>query len=229
MSSTDTTQEAEVAPAKDAAEDWRARATPILTTEHFTLQGARSATIGDASGRANLYLGSVSLALVALALVAQASDMGTPFYVFALVLFPTLFFIGLATFARVNQSTVEDILLARGINRIRHFYLETVPQAEPYFILSANDDAPGVLRNMGIQPSRWQMFLTTAGMIGVLNSVVAAVAVGIAGNLLGWPLEAILVLAAVVFLVSVVIHYLVQRSTLEKSGGHHEVRFPSPD
>ncbi len=220
MASTDVSQ------AKNVAEDWRARATPILTTEHFTLQGARSATIGDASGRANLYLGSVSLGLVALALVAQASAMGTPFYVFGLVLFPTLF-LGLVTFARLNQSTVEDILLARGINRIRHFYLETVPEAEPYFILSANDDAPGVLRNMGIRPSRWQMFVTTAGTIGVINSVIAAVAVGLAGNVLGWSFEVILASAAAVFLISVVTHYRVQRSTLEKSAGQVDVLFPS--
>lgn len=67
----------------------------MLTTEHFTLQGARSATISDASGRANPFLGSVSLALVALALVGQASQMGTPFFVFGLVLFPTLLLLGL--------------------------------------------------------------------------------------------------------------------------------------
>jgi len=62
-----------------ASQEWRAQAAPVLTTEHFTMQGARSATIADASGRANLFLGSVSLALVALALVGQASAMGTPF------------------------------------------------------------------------------------------------------------------------------------------------------
>src|SRR5262245_65060187 len=122
-----------------APDDWRGRAAPILTTEHFTLQSARSATIADASGRANLYLSSVSLALVALALVGQASALGTPFFVFGLVLFPTLFFLGLASFVRVTQSTAEDLQYARGINRIRHFYLECVPQAEPYFILSAHD------------------------------------------------------------------------------------------
>jgi hypothetical protein len=145
------------------------------------------------------------------------------------VLFPTLFFLGLVTFARLNQSTVEDLLLARGINRIRHYYLETVPEAEPYFILSANDDAPGVLRNMGIRPSRWQMFVTTAGTIGVINSVIAAVAVGLAGNVLGWSLEVILASGAAVFLISVLTHYRVQRSTLERSGGHLNVLFPSPE
>ena len=74
----------------EAPDDWRVRATPILTTEHFNLQSARSATIADASGRENLSLGFVSLALVALALVGQASALETAFFLFGLVLIPIL-------------------------------------------------------------------------------------------------------------------------------------------
>lgn len=212
----------------EAPNDWRVRAAPLLTTEHFALQSARSATIADASGRANLYLSSVSLALVALALVGQASALGTPFFVFGLVLFPTLFFLGLATFVRVTQSTAEDLQYARGINRIRHFYLECVPQAEPYFILSAHDDLVGVFRNMDIRSSPWQLFLTTAGTIGVINSVVGGVIAGFVASLLGWPLAADLGVGAVIFLLSAVAHYRAERSSLIRGNERLEVRFPSP-
>ena len=37
----------------------------VLTTEHFVLQSTRSATIGEANGRAAIYLSTVSSALVA--------------------------------------------------------------------------------------------------------------------------------------------------------------------
>jgi hypothetical protein len=37
---------------------------------------------------------------------------------------PTLFFMGLITFERVLQSGSADVIYARGINRIRHLYLE---------------------------------------------------------------------------------------------------------
>ena len=37
-----------------------------LTTEHFTLQGARSQTVSESASRASLYLFSVSSTLVAL-------------------------------------------------------------------------------------------------------------------------------------------------------------------
>ncbi len=43
----------------------------IVTTEHYNLQSGRSATIAEANGRATLFVGAVSSALVALALVGQ--------------------------------------------------------------------------------------------------------------------------------------------------------------
>jgi hypothetical protein len=64
-------------------------AVSFVTTEHFTLQGARAATIAESTGRASMFLASVSGGLVALGLVATAADVGTAFYAFALVLLPT--------------------------------------------------------------------------------------------------------------------------------------------
>jgi hypothetical protein len=44
------------------------------------LQGARSATIAESNGRANMFLAAVSGGLVALGLVATASRLGSAFY-----------------------------------------------------------------------------------------------------------------------------------------------------
>jgi len=38
----------------------RPAAVSFVTTEHFTLQGARSSTIAEATGRATMFLGAVS-------------------------------------------------------------------------------------------------------------------------------------------------------------------------
>ena len=46
--------------------DPRPAAVTFVTTEHFTLQGARSSTIAEATGRATMFLGTVSGGLVAL-------------------------------------------------------------------------------------------------------------------------------------------------------------------
>jgi hypothetical protein len=43
----------------------------MLTTEHFTLQGARANTVSESTARAALYVGSLSASLVALGLLGQ--------------------------------------------------------------------------------------------------------------------------------------------------------------
>src|SRR5438132_12759690 len=97
--------------------------------------------------------------------------MGTAFYVFSLVLLPSLFLMGLITFERVLQSGIEDLTYARGITRIRRLYLESAPQLQPYFLLAADDKSRRPMLKVGIHPSWWQVFLTTARMIGAINSV----------------------------------------------------------
>ncbi len=49
-----------------------------LTTEHFTLQGARSQTASESASRASLCILSVSSALVALGFIGQASQSAPP-------------------------------------------------------------------------------------------------------------------------------------------------------
>lgn len=65
----------------------------FVTTEHFTLQGARSQTISESVGRATMFLSSVTGGLVALGLVATATHVGAALYAFGLILLPTLTFV----------------------------------------------------------------------------------------------------------------------------------------
>lgn len=202
----------------------------FMVAEHSALQTARSATIFDASGRATLFLSTVSSAVVALAFVGQVAGMGTEFFTFALVLFPTLFFLGLVTFERTLQSAVEDTIYARGINRIRHYYVELAPQMKEYFILSTHDDQAGVMQSMGLRQAWWQLFLTTAGMISVINSVLAGV---VAGLLASWLVSASLTLAvgagATAFGVSLFLHYRHERRVWQDVEQSLPVRFPSSE
>jgi hypothetical protein len=151
----------------------------IMTTEHYTLQSAQAQEVSDVNGRTSLFIGAVSGALIALAFVGQISRVGTAFFVFSLVLFPSLVFMGIVTFERVTQSTYAVITYARGVNRIRHLYLEYAPQLRPYFILSSHDDAESVTGSLGIAPSRWQIFLITPGMVAVINSVLVGTFAGL--------------------------------------------------
>jgi hypothetical protein len=175
----------------------------MLTTEHYNLQTGRSMTVADANGRCTLFIGAVSGALIAIAFTGQVSRMGTAFFVFSLILLPSLFLMGLITFERVLQSAIEDLTYARGIMRIRYLYLEQAPQLRPYFILSADDGRRRPELKVGIHPSWWQIFLTTAGMIAVITSVLAGVFVGLLlSALLTFPLLVCTSAGVVTFLVS---------------------------
>src|SRR6266700_3273281 len=172
----------------------------IMTTEHYTLQTGRSMTIAEANGRASLFVGAVSSGLVALAFVGQLSHLGTAFFVFSLVVLPTLLFMGL-------QSGSADVNYARGINRIRHLYLEYAPQMQPYFILSSHDDTSLPMETLGaMHRSRWQVFLSMAGMMAMINSVLAGSFVGLLLAAFTLPLVVTTSAGVVTFLVSVGIH-----------------------
>ena len=201
-----------------------------LTTEHFTLQGARSQTVGESAARSSMYMFSVSSTLIALGFVSQVSAGGEVFQLFALAVLPTLFFLGVFTFVRLVQSSVEDIRYGRAINRIRNYYLELAGEGARYFLMSGHDDARGVLSNMGLGGgSRWQLFVGTASAVSVVNSVVGAGGLAILfGVTLDLPL-AVAAVAGVAFLAaSVAVHmrYDLRRHVRASAGA--EAIFPSP-
>jgi len=188
-------------PPEDEAESTQSRGSPqarlartfgerlgpavsFATTEHFNLQTARVATVSEANGRASLYLAALSSNLIALAFVGQMSRLGTAFYAFALILLPVLAFVGVVTFQRLVQSSMEDIAYAHRIARLRAFYLGLAPELEPFLLVVSGQRAEGLLHHERLRPSAWQLTLTTAGMVAVVNSVVIGACVGLAVTML---------------------------------------------
>jgi hypothetical protein len=154
----------------------------FVTTEHFTLQGARSSTISEATGRASMFLAAVSGGLVALGLVASATGgVGVAFYALALIILPTLAFVGLVTFHRALQSGVEDYGYAQRIARLRAYYFDHAPRLEDYLLSVPH---PQRLRVQGLQGGVWQHFLTVAGMISVITAVLTGSGAGLLAGLL---------------------------------------------
>ena len=144
------------------------------------LQGARSATIAESNGRANMFLAAVSGGLVALGLVATASSLGAAFYGFALVLLPTLAFIGFVTFERTLQSSIEDTEYARRIALLRGYYFGQAPEIAPYLLSVPPAEQLLMQRVPG---DRWQGFRTVAGMIAVITAVLAGSTAAVAAIL----------------------------------------------
>jgi len=197
-----------------------------MTTEHFTLPTARAVTVSDSNGRTALYLGSLSSSLVALALVAQQLRFGDVFLVFVLTVLPALLFLGLVTYVRVLHNSVEDIIYARAINRIRHYYTEIDPTKAHYFLLSGR----GALQNMFLRDSWTQLLFTLPSAVAVINGLLAgataALALAFAARGVA-PLLATVVGAGFGSAV-LILHVAYQVRHFTRMRTAVEARFPSP-
>lgn len=179
----------------------RQLALSALTTEQFNLQTARMGTIAEANGRSTLYLGALSSMVIAIAFVGQASELGDAFYLFALALLPPVFLLGVFSFLRLVQTSIEDMVYAVGTFRIREYFLGLDPAAAAFF---PPTDPLGMtkLERIGmVATGPLQLLLTAASMVGCINAIVGGVAVALAlRSLLEAPVPAAAVTGAVVAL-----------------------------
>ena len=144
---------------------------------------------------------------------------------------------GLLTFERVMQAGAVDVIYASGIKRIRQLYLEYAPQMHPYLIHSNQSDPSFMLSSPNDQQAVgheamqlpwWQVFLSTAGMVAVINSVLAGSFVGLLLAVFTIPLWVCTSAGVVAFLVSLVLHQRYQWSQWMCVVRTMHSLFPSP-
>jgi hypothetical protein len=199
-----------------------------LSTEHFTLQGARAQTMSESSARASVYVFSVSSALVALGFIGQLSEVGDVFNVFALTVLPTLYLLGVVTFVRLVECGAEDFRYGLAINRIRHYYQELAGDRADLFLLSGHDDGAGVFANMGLPAEGRRPYFAFSTAVIVINSVVGGAAVALAlGAFLDVPLG-VGAGAGVAAALASVIGWLRHAGRLLETSAQTEPLFPSP-
>ncbi len=200
-----------------------------LTTEHFTLQGARSQTMTESSSRASLFIGAVSGTLVALGFLSQLSPGGDTFNAFALTVLPTLYLLGTFTFVRLVECGAEDFRYGLAINRIRGYYKELAGERADLFLLSGHDDGRGVFANASVPANERTQYLTFASVVAVINSVVGGSAIAIA--LGAFPATSLGIAAGVggvVAIVSVVVLLRYAERLLAARTGGDQALYPSP-
>jgi hypothetical protein len=199
-----------------------------LTTEHFTLQGARSQTMSESSARASVYVFSVSSALVALGFIGQGSDFGDAFDAFALTVLPTLYLLGAITFVRLVECGAEDFLYGMAINRIRNYYQQLAGDRADLFLLSGHDDARGVFANMGLAIENRSPLFAFSTAVAIINGVVGGSAVAIAlGALADAPLGVAAGAGSVAAIVSVLGWLRYADRLLDATAAQTEPLFPS--
>jgi hypothetical protein len=201
-----------------------------LTTEHFTLQTARSQTVNESSSRAALYVGALSSAVVTLGFITQASRAGHLFQVFALTVLPTLYLLGIFTFVRLVENSAEDFRYGMAINRVRGYYQQLAGDQEGLFLLSGHDDAQGVMANMAVPSPGRQRYFTFATAVAVINSVVigSSGAIAVAAST-GWSLGPAVAVGGLLAVVSLSSLLRLATHLLATRASEVHALFPSPD
>ncbi len=207
----------------------------ILATEHWSLLATRSLTYTESLGRVNMFLGILSGAVIALALVAQADRFGTTFIAVAIFMLGVVFFVGVATVRRLLMLNLDDYRWVVGMNRLRHAYLELHPELEPNFITSAYDDLPGALQTLGLGPASaptlgtvFHGAVTLPGMVSVIVASVGAAIAGLAAIGFGAPTYVVLLAGAMAFAAAVAVMLRTGNRSFRGYGPRSEVRFPTP-
>ena len=185
------------------------RALDILTTEHWSLLSTRTLGYQEMFGRTTIFVAILSGGVVALALLAQATDFRRETLWFALMLISVALFIGVATFIRSVAINYEDARWVAGMNLLRHAYLQIVPELQPFFVTGHKPDADGLSLGHG-SPQRLvnltRSLTTTSGIVAALNSVLAGSLASDLGALLGAGAGVDAAIGAGVSLVSAAFH-----------------------
>jgi hypothetical protein len=151
----------------------------LLATEHWSLLATRTMTWNEVYSRAGMFVTVLSAAVVALALVAQATAFGSEFRTFALLVLPVVLLMGLLTLLRLSDANTEEVGLVVGMNRLRQAYLELAPELEPYFVTGHDDDEASILQTYGLSAGVLAALVTQA--LGASAASVVAVGVIVAG------------------------------------------------
>ncbi len=164
-------QERQMPPPPPGPEAPEAVRVQILATEHWSLLAQRNLAYGAIFSRTSILPTVVSAAVVALALVAQATEFDNGFHVFALLVLPVALFIGVTTYVRVIDARLEDFWLVSGMNRLRHAYLEIAPELEPYFVTGHHDDQQGIYETYGpgTEIRLYRVLANTSTLVAVIE------------------------------------------------------------
>ena len=148
-----------------------------LVTEHFALQGARGQTSAEMTGRAALYLATVSSTLIALGFVARDRSAFIPF---AAAVIPSLLILGEFTFIRLVAASIEDLQYLYAIQQIRSYYRSLVPDRLTFFAdITIGDPKVATTHAMGMSQSPWNVVFTAGGMIAAINSILAGIGIAL--------------------------------------------------
>ena len=155
-----------------------------LANEYFALSGLRSSSIAEAGTRATLFFTTLTGTVLALGFLAGTTSAVVPVAYAAL---PIVILLGLLSFLRLVDISVEDVGALRAINRIRTYYAGLVPEGTEYFPAPGQKQAINELVDIGERRAPWRAALTIAATVGVMDALVTGASLAFALSHLGTP------------------------------------------
>jgi hypothetical protein len=168
-------------------------------------------------------------AVVALALVAQATAFDQGFVTLAILILPVVLFVEVATFTRLVSINHEDVGWVIGMNLLRHAYLAAAPELRQYMVTGSSDDEAGIMATYGARPGPGSFaheLVTTPGMLAVVNGVLAGVLTEIVALQAGLGNPIGIGLSVAVAFVTVGLQLLYQYRGVVRPRGQGPTRFP---
>jgi hypothetical protein len=153
-----------------AAGDGKPAWITLLTTEHYNLQTQRAATISEANGRASIFLGALSAGLIALGFQSTAAGRSAGKTTFEVIVLCSLAFLGVVTFLRCLEISIDDWQFSLRISALRASYNQLVPELVGLLLSAAGDEQ--YVAMLTPRRQRFQLMLSVAGSIGVITSIV---------------------------------------------------------
>jgi len=203
----------------------------MLATEHWSLLATRSQTWSEVMSRIMAQFTFTSAALVVLALVVQQTGYEDgSFRALALGLGAAVILTGTLTSMRVHFASHEDAQLVRGMNRLRHAYVDIDPAIATYLVAGIHDDRAGLNRTYTMGPSRdaTQVLASASFFITLITALVTGGWVGILAAPLGTAASVLLgCLAGLAYVAAFIVAGYRLYEAYEGATG--QTRFPTPD
>lgn len=206
------------------------QATSFLLAEHGRLCELYLSTRETAERRVTLFL---TLTTTIVGVSVALSQLGIPTLQLLEVAFAStlgIFFLGVLTFHRLLERSMQGTEYLRAINRIHHYFIEQAPEIEPYLFWAPYDNVPRYdSRGVGGAETREVILLIDCIFFGAAGLLLVLILDQAPDNILDYVLWAVIA-GVIAFVVALVAQQQYERVALAREEKRKAaiVRYPFP-
>lgn len=200
----------------------------FMIAEYENLRERRDSLDKLGESRVNFFLATISGALVGLTLLVQVPYINDIVHFIVALIIIGILWIGFTMFARMVSRSINLILLDRGMNRIRRYFVDKNPEIKDYISLPIYDDMPR-LSPFIVSRGRYNLrgFPPT---IAIINGMIACIGVVLLfRSVIGIDTMLSILIGGLIFILVISLQYRYYADQVKKEAVKQQakVRFPS--